>query len=204
MTLNDIINLTPDKLNKLTAAELRPLIQQMNSAVNKQVKRLEYKKLSTSSKAVQELNRSGKGGKNKTALYTKGKTLNQLRSEFTRGVNFLNAPTSKVRGVEKYREHVAEAIKENTSVDIEDLSAKRVGIVFTALHKFQERYPAFYTPAILSHIVQATQQFPDKRRITADRLLAIIEEEYHLEYEENEAEYNDAFEENDDFMDGDF
>ena len=75
MTLNDIINLTPDKLNKLTAAELRPLIQQMNSAVNKQVKRLEYKKLSTSSKAVQELKRSGKGGKNKTALYTKGKTL---------------------------------------------------------------------------------------------------------------------------------
>lgn len=198
MTLNEIINLTPDKLNKLTAAELRPLIQQMNSAANKQIKRLEASELGSTSPALNELKRSGG-----TALTTRGKTLNEMRAEFARGKNFFTNKTRTVGGTKDYRENIRKGLKEAANVDIEDLSNKQVGKVFKALHQFKEKYPAFYSPEVLNKIVNATSQFKDKRRITPERLMEIVEQDLMTEYEEDEAEYSAAFDE-DDFIEWGF
>ena len=148
--------------------------------------------------ALNELKRSGG-----TALTTRGKSLNEMRAEFARGKNFFTNKTRTVGGTKEYRENIRKGLKEAANVDIEDLSNKQVGKVFKALHQFKEKYPAFYSPEVLNKIVDATSQFKDKRRITPDRLMDIVEQDLMTEYEEDEAEYSAAFDE-DDFIEWGF
>lgn len=110
MKVNEILNLSADKVVSLSARELRSLTKTLVDASNKRIKRLEETKTAKFSGAYRSL-RGGKlhRGKlrkfsiDKKALKVKSKAgyRNKLLKEFARASRFLNDKTSSVAGTRK-------------------------------------------------------------------------------------------------------
>ena len=86
MKINDILNLEPGELVKLDRPELAKIVSQMSSVANKRITRL--KSSGVQSQALTNVERGG-------GLFgVKGKSLNQLRSEYKRARGFLQSKSS--------------------------------------------------------------------------------------------------------------
>ena len=90
--LQDLINISPETLNKMTAKELKSVVQIMVSAGNKRIRRLEQTERGTNAPAYQKYLERG------TKFSTKGKNLNELRNEYKNIKSFLSSKTSTVKG----------------------------------------------------------------------------------------------------------
>lgn len=101
MTLQQIIDMEMDDLMRLSRADLAKLTQTVAKNVERRAKNVA--KNVPESPALRSLEQSG-GAK----ITTREKDLNALRSEFIRGVNFLQSKTSSVKGAKAFRSRMRE------------------------------------------------------------------------------------------------
>lgn len=113
LKIKDILNMDVSDLNKLGKKDLQKITGRLVSAGNKRLRRAEEKGISSPAFSYVENN----GG----VFSTKGKTLNQLRAEFVRAKNFLEAETSTIKGAEKFINQSIEALhKEGVDINKSD------------------------------------------------------------------------------------
>lgn len=95
LSIDDIMNKDWNDLAKLNLTDLKALTQRLVSASNKRLKRLESSNVGDYSTALQRRKKSvGR-------FSTKGKNINELRSEFRKAKNFLQSKTSTIVGTRK-------------------------------------------------------------------------------------------------------
>lgn len=104
LTIDDIMNIDPNDLMRLSAKDLRALTNRLVSASNKRIRRLERTDLGRTSPAY--ISVSKRGGK----FSTRGKNVNQLRNEFASAQTFLNFKTSTVKGWNETRADVEQRL----------------------------------------------------------------------------------------------
>lgn len=92
-SIQDILNIDNYVFNRLSAFDLRQYVSRLASAANKRLRRLENNRANTP--AYRQVMRSGGN------FSTRGKNLNELRAEFVRAKNFLEAKSSTVSGWKK-------------------------------------------------------------------------------------------------------
>lgn len=95
LSIDDIMNKDWNDLAKLNLADLKALTQRLVSASNKRLKRLESSNVGDYSSALQGRKKSG------GRFSTKGKNINELRSEFRKAKTFLKSKTSTITGTRK-------------------------------------------------------------------------------------------------------
>lgn len=95
LSIDDIMNKDWNDLAKLNLADLKALTQRLVSASNKRLKRLESSNVGDYSGALQRRKKSN------GRFSTKGKNINELRSEFRKAKNFLQSKTSTIAGTRK-------------------------------------------------------------------------------------------------------
>lgn len=108
-SVKDILNMDVQAFNSLSKSDLQKVVGRLVSAGNKRLRNFE--KRGESSPATRAVERSG--GK----FSTKGKSVNELRSEFARARNFLKSKTSTISGYETVKKATAEQLKKS-GVDV--------------------------------------------------------------------------------------
>lgn len=115
MSVTDITSMDIRDFNKLGLSDLRKVVGRLVSAVNKRVRRFETAGLSTP--ALRALEQSG------GMLSTKGKDLNQLRTEYARARDFLNMETSSRKGFSEVQNKTVETLRSRgVNVTADELS----------------------------------------------------------------------------------
>ena len=114
LSIMDLLSIDNDTVNDMTRIELSRVVSRMSSVANKRLKRLEaagYKRGSDNSKSPNIISGTKKFG-------SKGKSLNQLRNEFSRARDFLEGKTSTVTGMRKVRNEFYTRLSDVTGDDI--------------------------------------------------------------------------------------
>lgn len=94
-SVEDLSNISIGEFSAMTRSELSKVVSRLSSTANKRIKRLESNDIqSPAYRGV--ISSGGKFG-------SKGKTLNELRSEYMRVTGFLKSKTSTVKGYRQVR-----------------------------------------------------------------------------------------------------
>lgn len=105
MSIQDIINMDITTFNKLSTSDLRKVVGRLVSAGNKRLR--SFERAGESSPATRFVEKSG------GVFSTKGKNLNELRSEFARAKNFLESKTGTRKGWKKVKDETIEGLKKH-------------------------------------------------------------------------------------------
>jgi hypothetical protein len=176
MTIKEILGLEPEQLMKMNRKELATVTSLLSRGANKRMQRLEAKELDTP--ALQGLERSG------GRFSTRGKNLNELRSEFYRVSHFLNARTSTITGAKKVHKEVEERIGGA-------LTPSQMKDFWGTYRKLKEMEPA----SLQDYGSDQVQQFLRKEFVESgfdsDTTIESAQEELNQAYEEREEETYD-------------
>lgn len=159
------------ELNTMNEKELRTIVGRMRDAGNKKIKRLQKTGLNTP--ALQQVERSG------GLFSTKGKTLNELRGEFSRIRSFMESRTSTKTGFEKVRQETAEKLQEKGV----DITPDQMDKMFNIYEKLKERDPSITTQkmkyAVMTEISKMSDDIDPEAAILAmqERLDDLYEEQ---------------------------
>lgn len=121
MTTEELLNLSPEQLNRMGIKELKRVVSQMSSTANKRLARLENTRGGTNSPAYQQATARPYTGRTGGKFGVADKNLNQLRNEYKAVKNFLGKKTSSVTGFKSYRAKVYKDI----GGEIEDEETER-------------------------------------------------------------------------------
>lgn len=176
MSVSDILNMSERRFNKLTERELKLVVGRLVSAVNKRVRRFEKAGISTP--ATRSLEKSG--GK----LSVKGKSLNELRSEYARARNFLNMETSTRKGYEQVQKRISETLKERGY----DISPNELDDMFEVYNDLLEIDPTLSLSKDRYLLMQEIANMPDDLDVSEKVLKA--KERYTELYEQEQMELN--------------
>lgn len=186
LSIQDILNLDFETVQKLSEKSLRTLTSRLVSASNKRIRRLEK---SGVSKYSQALSRYEKG------FSIKGKEKQgQVMSEFARASRFLNLKTSTVQGTKKVMKEVHARIEKMTGGT---LTSEQTSKVFSALHRAQESGMVQGRGSKGSDkYLQLLIEEMKEEDMDIDSLLEQAEEDYTEWYEEQEELENEEDETN--------
>lgn len=176
MSVSDILNMSEKRFNKLTERELKLVVGRLVSAVNKRVRRFEKAGITTP--ATRALEKSG--GK----LSVKGKSLNELRSEYARARNFLNMETSTRKGYEQVQKRISETLKERGY----DISPNELDDMFEVYNDLLEIDPSLSLSKDRYLLMQEIANMPDDLDVSEKVLKA--KERYTELYEQEQMELN--------------
>lgn len=176
MSVSDILNMSEKRFNKLTERELKLVVGRLVSAVNKRVRRFEKAGITTP--ATRALEKSG--GK----LSVKGKSLNELRSEYARARNFLNMETSTRKGYEQVQKRISETLRERGY----DISPNELDDMFEVYNDLLEIDPTLSLSKDRYLLMQEIANMPDELDVSEKVLKA--KERYTELYEQEQMELN--------------
>lgn len=176
MSVSDILNMSEKRFNKLTERELKLVVGRLVSAVNKRVRRFEKAGITTP--ATRALEKSG--GK----LSVKGKSLNELRSEYARARNFLNMETSTRKGYEQVQKRISETLKERGY----DITPNELDDMFEVYNDLLEIDPSLSLSKDRYLLMQEIANMPDDLDVSEKVLKA--KERYTELYEQEQMELN--------------
>lgn len=175
MSINDILNMSEKKFNKLSEKDLRKVVGRLVSAVNKRVRRFEKAGISTP--ATRALEKSG------GMLSTKGKDLNQLRTEYARARDFLNMETSTRKGFENVQKKTIQTLKERGV----NITTSELNDLFVVYNKLKELDPSItymsWKYELMSDIAQMDNSTDVETRLMQAK------ERYNELYEENQEQF---------------
>ena len=193
LKIEDIMDLSWERLNTLTTDEFKQLTNRLVSASNKRIRRLSKATRGTSAFAYQFIEERGR------QFSTRGKNRNQLMNEFKTAKRFLSMKTSTIKGWNKYRKDTEKRIgynTENESSEWTDATWKKFWKVY---RRFEETHSGIYRKGDSDRIQQMLVEIMDSndKRRSADTFQQLIEQEYEDMYE------NDSFRESEiaDFFD---
>lgn len=187
LKISDIMDISWEKLNSLNLEDMRQLTGRLVSASNKRIRRLSTAKRGTSSFAYQYIEERGK------TFSTRGKDINQLRTEFKTAKQFLSMKTSTIKGWNKYRKEMEQRtgyITDDESKEWSDSTWKKYWKVY---RRFTETHGGTYKKGDSDRIQQMLMDIMnsnDKRR-SADSFQKMIEEEYTEMYENSFSDTSD-------------
>lgn len=174
-SISDILNMDIRDFNKLGLSDLRKVVGRLVSAVNKRVRR--FMKSGISTPATRSLEKSG------GMLSTKDKDLNQLRTEFARGRNFLEMETSSRKGYEDVQKKTIQTLQERGV----DLTTDELDDVLEVYGRLKDIDPS------VSVIMDSSQMIGEIAKLdnTQDVQTRIMQakERYNELYEENQQQY---------------
>lgn len=163
-SVTDILNMDIRDFNKLGLSDLRKVVGRLVSAVNKRVRR--FMNAGVSTPATRALEKSG------GMLSTKGKDLNQLRTEYARGRDFLNMETSSRKGFEEVQKKTVETLKDRgvdvTTDDLDDIFEvygrlkeidPSVGVILSSSQVIGEIAKLDNTQDVQTRIMQAKERY---------------------------------------------
>lgn len=160
LSISDIANIDPSRLNKMNKADLKRVVTRLNSAGNKRLKRLRNSFAGTMSPAYRFA--TGKNGRRKFSV--RNKTRNQLLKEYSRVRDFLfNKKTASVSGWKKTRKGIEDIIERN-------LPKKKAKKFWSVYRKFVEARGG--AGAIRS------MKYSSSDKDTSDRILKLIAKEF--------------------------
>ena len=113
MTVRELLDIDITDVNKFNEKTLRAALQVLSSAANKRVRRINA--AGVISPAVRAVEQHGK-------FTPKGKSRNQLLSEFVRAVNFLQSETSTVAGARKFTDKMRKNLGLNKAATAEEIN----------------------------------------------------------------------------------
>ena len=176
MSVNDILNMSEKRFNKLTEKELKLVVGRLVSAVNKRVRRFEKAGISTP--ATRSLEKSG--GK----LSVKGKSLNELRSEYARARNFMNMETSTRKGYEKVQKKISDTLRDRGY----DITPNELDDMFEVFNSLLESDPSISLSKDKYQLMQDIANMPDK--LDLSEKVQKAKERYTELYEKEQQELN--------------
>lgn len=187
LKISDIMDISWEKLNSLNLEDMRQLTGRLVSASNKRIRRLSTAKRGTSSFAYQYIEERGK------TFSTRGKDINQLRTEFKTAKQFLSMKTSTIKGWNKYRKEMEQRtgyITDDESKEWSDSTWKKYWKVY---RRFTETHGGTYKKGDSDRIQRMLTEIMnsnDKRK-SADSFQKIIEDEYTEMYENSFSDTSD-------------
>lgn len=104
MSTQQLIDMDINTFNSLTKTELSQVVSKIGATANKRIK--SFQNANIQSPAYNAVNRGGK-------ITAKGKSLNQLRSEYSRARTFLKSKTGTVSGYKKTRQSTRTALAQS-------------------------------------------------------------------------------------------
>lgn len=129
LSVNDILGMDINKFNSLGVSDMRKVVGRLVSAGNKRLR--SFERAGESSPATRHIMKSG------GVFSTKGKNLNELRSEFIRAKTFLQSETGTRKGWEKVKKETMEGLKKQGVV----ISAENFNDVWKAYQDLKEMSP---------------------------------------------------------------
>jgi hypothetical protein len=117
LSINDLLDIDPDTLQHMNRSEMRQVVQRLSDAANKRLRRLE-------NAGYKRGRLEGEGTIAGTKKFsTMGKSVGQLHREYGRLRDFLESPTSTLRGRRKVEKRARESY-ENFKREIDESRAK--------------------------------------------------------------------------------
>ena len=190
LSINDIMNLSWERLNKLSEKELKQVTSRLVSASNKRLRRLENTTRGKSSFAYQTVENRGR------KFSVRGKDIDDTKQEFKLAKQFLNYKTSTVKGWKAYRESVEERTgyaTEGESLNWTENTWKKYWKVY---RRFEEIHGGTYKKGDSDRIQKMLTEIMESndKRKSADTFQKMIEDEYADMYEsDNEEDIDDYF-----------
>lgn len=196
LTTKQIISMDIKEFNKLNASDLSKLVSRIASTANKSIKRVEkeivkydtrYK--STGLKArgpaayAQAIESKPKDQKNVFGLGRGPKELSELRKEFIRIRNYLQAETSTVKGIRKARQRTmqklkAQGINIGTEAEMQDLIME--------YEQLKHDYPNIADQAFKYDVLKVLSENREARAQDMRDMMGKVRNEY----EQRERDYN--------------
>lgn len=179
LKITDIMDLSWEKLNSLSESEFRQLTARLVSASNKRLKRLEKSTRGKSSFAYQFVEERGR------KFSTRGKSLNQLRTEFKASKQFLSMKTSTVKGWNKYRKGMEERTGYATEGESLNWSERTWSKYWKVYRRFEETHGGTFKKGDSDRIQQMLTELMDSsdKRRSADTFQEMLEDAYDEMYE---------------------
>ena len=172
LTAKDVLSIPQEKINKMTASELKKLVSVLAPVANKRLSRLEKEKLKTP--AYKSAMKSG--GK----FSSRGEKRKDIAREFYRVKDFLNKKSSTVQGAKK----IAKDFMSRLGMDSMPTMDEQI-IAWDIITKMNEIFPAyinnFGSTRFQSYIFERVHSGYDSGAI-----MNIAEEELEAEYEARE------------------
>lgn len=190
LSINDIMNLSWERLNKLSEKELKQVTSRLVSASNKRLRRLENTTRGKSSFAYQTVENRGR------KFSVRGKDVNQTKQEFKLAKQFLGYKTSTVKGWKEYRERVEERTGYATEGESLNWSNRTWSKYWKVYRRFEETHGGTYKKGDSDRIQKMLTEIMDSndKRKSADTFQQMIEDEYTDMYEsDNEEDIDDYF-----------
>lgn len=174
-SVTDILNMDIRDFNKLGLSDLRKVVGRLVSAVNKRIRR--FMNAGVSTPATRALEKSG------GMLSTKGKDLNQLRTEYARGRDFLNMETSSHKGFEEVQKKTVETLKDRGV----DVTTDELDDIFEVYGRLKEIDPSVGVILSSSQVIGEIAKLDNTQDVQTRIMQA--KERYNELYEENQEQY---------------
>ena len=172
MTIQDILNMDNATFNKLTESELRKVVGRLVSAGNKRLR--SFERAGESSPATHHVEKSG------GVFSTKGKNLNELRSEYTRAKNFMQAKTGTRMGWTKTKRETIEGVRKRGV----EMSEKQFEKVWKAYEDLKELSPEVANRGLKYSVLKEVANMVTDENKSADEIAAALNENLSQIYEE--------------------
>ena len=179
-SISDILSIDYNTFNILGLSDMRKVVGRLVSAGNKRIRRFEN--ANESSPALNQVYRSG------GAFSTKGKNLNQLRSEFARAKNFLEAKTSTRKGWRAFKKETIEGLKKKGV----NITEKQFDKVWQSYEKLKEISPEVSNRGLKYAVLKDISDMTIDDDINADDIVSRLQSDINDIYERNEGLNYDA------------
>lgn len=133
-SISSIVGMSFSEFAQLSKTELRQAVSRLASAANKRLKRLTSS--GVVSQALYDVTESG--GK----FTTKGKGLDELRAEFSRVRDFLESPSSTVKGAKEIEKNIAKDVKSIFGVDFSPTQIRDIINDYIKTQNYDSKYQA--------------------------------------------------------------
>lgn len=168
MTINDIMNMDAKTFNKLNKEDLRKITGRLVSAGNKRLR--SFEKARETTPATRHIEKSG------GAFSTKGKNLNELRSEYVRAKNFLQSETGNRKGWNKVKKDTIESLKKRGV----EIGVKDFDTLWKAYEKLKEIDPSVAVKNMKYKVLDSISEMTDDFNVDdiVEKMTARITEIY--------------------------
>lgn len=179
-SVKDILNIDIEDFNKLNLSDLRKVVGRLVSAGNKRLRTFE--KAEESSPAVRYIMRSG------GMFSTKGKNINQLRSEFVRAKDFLESKTGTKRGWEKVKKETIQGLEDNGV----EITKEEFDKFWKSYNKLKELSPDVANKELRYRILQEIAEVLNASTKSAEEIAESINNRITDIYEERAERYGES------------
>lgn len=178
---SELLNMSSGDVSNLTRSQLAQVVSRIASAANKRIRGLQEAGIETP--AYERVTESG--GK----FSTKGKNLNQLRSEYLRAKQFMDAKTSSVSGYKKVIDNTAKKLREAGVINANASNVQDLLKIYDRLTKLDPNAKGRGLKYKLLNVIGDQMRIDPNASVTD--IVYTVERQLEAIIEENERSNND-------------